>query len=48
MRVSVALQTIGAALIATGAGFIYFPAGMILAGLFAVAFGVAIERANAK
>jgi hypothetical protein len=42
-----ALQAIGATAIALGAGLIYLPAGIIIGGLFVVAFGIAMER-NAR
>jgi hypothetical protein len=37
-------QTLGATAIAVGAGLIYPPAGVIIAGIFAILFGIAIER----
>jgi hypothetical protein len=42
-----ALQAIGTTAIAIGAGIIYLPAGIILGGLFATAFGIVLER-NAR
>jgi len=42
-----ALQAIGATAIAVGAGIIYLPAGIIIGGLFAVAFGITLEK-NAR
>ncbi len=47
-KISVIFQAIGAMAIATGAGMIFLPAGIILAGIFALAFGIAIERENAR
>jgi len=38
------LQISGAVLITLGVGFFLIPAGLIVGGLFALAFGVAIER----
>jgi hypothetical protein len=37
-------QIVGAILIALGAGLIYPPVGVIIAGIFAILFGIAIER----
>lgn len=37
-------QILGATAIAVGAGLIYPPAGVIIAGVFAILFGIAIER----
>jgi len=42
-----ALQAIGATAIAIGAAVIYLPAGIIIGGIFTVAFGIALER-NAR
>ena len=38
------LQISGAALITLGVGLFLVPAGLIVGGLFALMFGVAIER----
>ena len=40
-------QVGGAALIAFGAGMLSVPAGVILAGIFAVLIGVSLERGRA-
>jgi hypothetical protein len=37
-------QILGATAIAVGAGLIYLPAGVIIAGVFAILFGIAVER----
>lgn len=37
-------QVLGAAAIAVGAGLIFPPAGVIIAGVFAILFGIALER----
>lgn len=37
-------QVSGATAIAVGAGLIFPPAGLIIAGVFAILFGIAIER----
>lgn len=42
------LQAAGAAIITLGVGLIFIPAGLIVGGLFVVAFGVALERGNAE
>lgn len=42
------IQIVGAAITALGVGLVFPPAGIILAGLFTVAFGVAMERTSAK
>jgi hypothetical protein len=38
------LQVLGALSISIGAGLIFPPAGLILAGVFSVLFGLALER----
>jgi hypothetical protein len=38
------LQVIGALIISAGAALIFVPAGLVVAGAFVIAFGVAIER----
>jgi uncharacterized membrane-anchored protein YitT (DUF2179 family) len=38
------LQIAGALITAVGVGLIFLPAGIILAGVFALAFGIALER----
>jgi hypothetical protein len=42
------LQVSGACAICLGAGVIFLPGGIMLAGIFAVLFGLALERANAE
>jgi len=38
------LQALGAAAIASGVGVIYWPAGLIITGVFLILFGLAAER----
>jgi hypothetical protein len=38
------LQVLGALSVSIGAGLIFPPAGLILAGVFSVLFGLALER----
>lgn len=38
------IQILGAVTVSVGVGLIYAPIGIILAGVFALAFGVALER----
>jgi hypothetical protein len=38
------LQVVGALIISAGAALIFVPAGLVVAGVFVIAFGVAIER----
>lgn len=40
------LQIAGIAVIALGVGFIFIPAGIIIAGIGALLFGLALERGN--
>jgi hypothetical protein len=40
------MQAAGATLISIGAGLVFIPAGLIIAGVFAVAFGISLERNN--
>ena len=42
------IQISGAALIAIGVGLIFPPLGVVLAGVFALVFGIAMERSGAK
>jgi hypothetical protein len=42
------LQVIGAAAISIGAALMFIPAGVIIAGIFAVMFGLAMERNNVE
>lgn len=39
-----ALQVAGLAAVAVGAGLVFLPAGIIVAGVGAVLFGLALER----
>jgi hypothetical protein len=45
---STILQIVGAATVSVGVGTIFVPAGIILAGIFAIVFGIAMERNNAE
>lgn len=38
------LQVIGAVCVAIGVSLIYLPAGLIVAGLAAIAFGISLEN----
>jgi hypothetical protein len=38
------LQVLGAVLVSVGMALVWLPAGVILAGLSALAFGIAMER----
>jgi len=42
------LQAVGATVMTIGVGLIYLPAGLIVGGISAVVFGVALERTSAK
>jgi hypothetical protein len=42
------LQVIGAAAISIGAALMFIPAGLIIAGIFALMFGLAMERNSAE
>lgn len=44
----IALQVAGAVLVSSGIGVIFPPAGIIIAGVFAILFGLALERRNAR
>lgn len=41
------VEFLGAALMAVGAGMIFLPAGIILAGFLALVFAIAFERSRA-
>jgi hypothetical protein len=45
---ALALQTSGATAISTGVFMVFPPAGVVIAGVFLVLFGLAIERRNAE
>jgi len=47
-KLVIGLQIAGAALISLGVGLIYLPIGIMALGVFAVLFGLALERRNAK
>jgi hypothetical protein len=38
------IQVIGAVSVAVGVSFIFLPAGLIIAGLLAIAFGISLEN----
>jgi len=42
------IQILGATAVAVGVGLIFAPLGIILAGGFALAFGIAMEKKNAR
>lgn len=42
------IQIVGAAITSIGVGLIYVPAGIVLAGILTVVFGVAMERNRAE
>ncbi len=46
-KVVIALQVAGSLLVSLGLGLIFAPLGIIALGVFAVLFGLAIERRNA-
>jgi hypothetical protein len=37
-------QLLGAILVALGVGLMFLPAGVVVAGIFAMLFGIALER----
>lgn len=43
---AIGLQAAGAALLAVGAALVFFPAGLMVAGVFALLFGVSIARSE--
>lgn len=47
-KLVIALQVAGALLISLGIALIYPPIGISVLGVFAVLFGLALERRNAK
>jgi len=46
--VATILQILGAGLVSAGAAMVFLPAGFIVAGVFAVLFGLSLERADAE
>lgn len=42
------IQIAGATITAVGVGLIFAPLGLILAGAFTLAFGIAMERGSAE
>lgn len=42
------IQIAGAVITSIGVGMIFVPAGLVLAGVFTIVFGVAMERNNAE
>lgn len=47
-KVALISQVAGSAAIAVGVGLVFVPAGVVVAGVFAVLFGIALERRDAK
>jgi hypothetical protein len=43
-KLATLLQVIGATTITIGVGLIWIPAGVIIGGIFALLFGLALER----
>ena len=43
-KVVIATQVAGAIAVSIGVGLIFIPAGIIVGGLFAILFGIALER----
>lgn len=42
------IQILGAVSISTGAWLLFPPAGLVVAGVFAILFGISLEIKNAK
>ena len=42
------VEVLGAVLVSVGAGMIFAPAGIITAGVFLLAFAIAVERSRAQ
>lgn len=47
-KVALISQLAGATAISVGVGMVFLPAGVVIAGVFAVLFGIALERRDAK
>lgn len=45
---AVVAQITGAVAVSVGIGMIFLPAGIIMAGLFSLLFGIAVERGVAE
>lgn len=44
---AIALQAVGATAVSIGLGTVFLPLGIVTAGIFAILFGLAVERRNA-
>lgn len=47
-KIATSSQIVGAIAVSTGIGMIFIPAGIIVGGVFAILFGLALERRNAR
>jgi hypothetical protein len=47
-KVATITQVAGATAVAVGVGVMFIPAGIIIGGVFAILFGLALERRNAR
>jgi hypothetical protein len=47
-KIVIVTQVAGAIAVSIGIGLIFYPAGIIAAGIFSILFGIALERTNAK
>ena len=46
MKIATYLQAAGSTLLSVALGIVYLPAGIAAAGVFLVAFGIALEKAD--
>lgn len=47
-KIATASQVTGAIAVSVGIGMIFVPAGVVIGGVFAILFGLALERRNAR
>lgn len=47
-KLATLLQAVGASLVSLGLGIIFLPAGLVVAGVFTILFGLAMEKRSAR
>lgn len=47
-KIATASQIAGALAVSIGVGMVFIPAGVVIGGVFAILFGLALERRNAR
>ena len=48
MKIATIVQVAGSLALSVGVGLVFFPAGLVVAGVLAVLFGIAMEKNSAE